>query len=153
MASTEPAGAGGARALLDVNVLIALHDQQHLHHEEAARWFIANARQGWATCPLTQNGCIRIMSQPGYPNPVPMGDALSMLGRSCSQPHHQFWPDDISLLDAKRLVHGRMHGHRQLTDLYLLALAVAHGGRFVTFDAQVPLSAVRGATASHLLSI
>jgi uncharacterized protein len=151
MASTE-AGAP-ARALLDVNVLIALHDEQHVHHAAAARWFIDHARHGWASCPLTQNGCIRIMSQPGYPNPVPMGEALTMLQRSCAHASHAFWPDDVSLLDTKRLVHGRIHGHRQLTDLYLLALAVAHDGRFVTFDAQVPLSAVRGATAQHLLSI
>ena len=93
------------------------------------------------------------MSQPGYPNHVPMGDALAMLQRSCAHASHQFWPDDVSLLDGKRLVRGRMHGHRQLTDLYLLALAVAHGGRLVTFDAQVPLSAGRNATAAHLLAI
>lgn len=150
MASTEPAA---ARALLDVNVLIALHDQQHVHHDIAARWFENNARHGWASCPLTQNGCVRIMSQPGYPNAVPLADVLAMLEHSCTHASHQFWPDDISLLDAKRLHHGRMHGHRQLTDLYLLALAVEHDGRFITFDAQIPLSAVRGATARHLVSI
>lgn len=76
-----------------------------------------------------------------------------MLQRSCSHASHEFWADDISLLDAKRLVHARMHGHRQLTDLYLLALAVRHGGRLVTFDGQVPLSAVRGASQAHLLAI
>ena len=151
MASTEPAVP--RRALLDVNVLIALHDEQHVHHDVAARWFIEQARHGWASCPLTQNGCIRIMSQPGYPNAVPLGDSLAMLQRSCAHASHQFWPDDVSLLDSRRLVHGRMHGHRQLTDLYLLALAVAHGGRLVTFDAQVPLSAVRNATEIHLLAI
>jgi predicted nucleic acid-binding protein len=59
----------------------------------------------------------------------------------------------VSLLDATRMQHARMHGHRQLTDLYLLALAVHHGGRFVTFDAQIPLSAVRGATRDHLVSL
>jgi uncharacterized protein len=151
MASTDPAAP--LRALLDVNVLIALHDEQHVHHEVAANWFIEQARHGWASCPLTQNGCIRIMSQPGYPNPVPLGDSLAMLQRSCTHASHQFWPDDVSLLDSRRLVHGRIHGHRQLTDLYLLALAVAHSGRLVTFDAQVPLSAVRNATEKHLLAI
>jgi len=152
MASTESAGAA-PRALLDVNVLIALHDQQHVHHETAAKWFIENARGGWASCPLTQNDCVRVMSQPGYPNAIAVGEAVALLQRSCSHAHHEFWADDISLLDARRMVHGRMHGHRQLTDLYLLALAVNHGGRLVTFDAQIPLSAVRGATARHLLSI
>lgn len=150
MASTEPAA---PRALLDVNVLLALHDAQHVHHRVAADWLASHQRAGWATCPLTQNGCIRILSQPNYPNPVPLADALSLLRRSCSLPSHHFWTDDISLLDETRLNHGRMHGHRQITDLYLLALAVAHKGRFVTFDAQVPLSAVRGARAEHLVVI
>ena len=150
MASTSPPP---RRALLDVNVLIALHDEQHAHHRTAADWLSAHARGGWATCPLTQNGCVRILSQPNYPNPVPLADALTVLRRSCAHPSHAFWPDDISLLDASRLDHGRMHGHRQITDLYLLALAVAHDGRFVSFDAQIPLSAVRGAASRHLVSI
>ncbi len=150
MASTE---ASAARALLDVNVLIALHDEQHMHHELAARWFEQHAHHGWASCPLTQNGCARIMTQPGYPNPVPLSQVLTILAKSCSHASHQFWPDNISLLDDARLHHGRMHGHRQLTDLYLLALAVAHQGRLVTFNARIPLNAVRGASPAHLVSI
>ncbi|HET9822291.1 MAG TPA: TA system VapC family ribonuclease toxin [Burkholderiaceae bacterium] len=148
MASTEP-----GCALLDVNVLIALHDEQHIHHEAAALWFLADATAGWATCPLTQNGCVRIMSQPGYPNAIGVGEAVAMLQHSCSHPKHRFWADDVSLLDAKRFAHGRVHGHRQLTDLYLLALAVRHGGRLVTFDGQIPMSAVHGAAARHLVCI
>ena len=140
-------------ALLDVNVLIALHDGQHVHHQVAADWLLANVDQGWASCPLTQNGCVRIMSQPNYPSPLLLTDALDMLGASCADASHQFWSDDISLLDATRLNRQRMHGFRQLTDLYLLALAVKHGGRFVTFDAKVPLSAVRGAKPEHLVVI
>lgn len=150
MASTESAA---RRALLDVNVLIALHDEQHVHHRIAADWLSAHAGGGWATCPLTQNGCARILSQPNYPNPVRLVDALALLHHSCALPSHAFWPDDISLLDGARLDHRRMHGHRQLTDLYLLALAVEHNGRLVTFDAQIPLSAVRGARSAHLISI
>ena len=150
MASIESAA---RRALLDVNVLIALHDEQHVHHRTAADWLSGNARSGWATCPLTQNGCVRILSQPNYPNPVPLADALMVLRRSCALPSHVFWHDDISLLDTARLDHGRMHGHRQITDLYLLALAVEHDSRLVTFDAQIPLSAVRGATPGHFVSI
>jgi uncharacterized protein len=134
-------------------VLIALHDEQHVHHAVAARWFENNARHGWATCPLTQNGCMRIMSQPNYPNTVLLANALAMLALSCAHANHRFWSDDISLLDAARMNHARMHGHRQLTDLYLLALAIRNEGRLVTFDAQIPLSAVRGAAARHLVSI
>jgi toxin-antitoxin system PIN domain toxin len=146
----EPAA---PRALLDVNVLIALHDRQHIHHDVAASWFEANARHGWASCPLTQNGCLRIMSQPGYPHAAPLVQVLKMLARSCAHTLHRFWPDDVSLLDEAALRHDRMHGHRQLTDLYLLALAVRHEGRLVTFDAQIPLVAVRGASARHLVAL
>lgn len=144
MVATEP-------ALFDVNVLIALHDQQHIHHELVAAWFVVHADQGWASCPLTQNGCIRVMSQPGYPNPLSLTRAIELLAHSCAHPSHRFWPDDISLLDAAWLNRHHMHGYRQLTDLYLLALAVCHGGRFVTFDAKVPLSAVHGAKPGHLV--
>ena len=133
------------RALLDVNVLIALHDEQHVHHELASAWFVDNAAQGWASCPMTQNGCIRILSQPGYTNPVPTAHAFALLKRSCAGAAHQFWPDDVSVLDETRFLHAHVHGHRQLTDLYLLALAVKNSGRFVTFDAKVALSTVHGA--------
>jgi len=151
MAPTEPRGS--RRALLDVNILIALHDAQHVHHDLASNWFVENAGHGWASCPLTQNGCVRILSQPGYTNPVPLAQALQLLKRSCSAKVHAFWPDDFSVLDESRMHHAHMHGHRQLTDLYLLALAVKHGGRFVTFDAKVPLSAVHGARREHLVSL
>ncbi len=148
MASTEVTR---VPALFDVNVLIALHDGQHVHHQVAVDWLLANADQGWSSCPLTQNGCVRIMSQPNYPNPMVLVDALDMLDSSCADASHSFWSDDISLLDASRLNRQRMHGFRQLTDVYLLALAVKHGGRFVTFDAKVPLSAVRGAKPEHMV--
>ena len=93
-------------------------------------------------------GHARYPNSPGTPAAV-----AGILTKLRALPGHVFWPDDISLLDAARLDHGRMHGHRQITDLYLLALAVEHDGCFVTFDAQIPLSAVRGATARHLVSI
>ena len=142
-----------ARALLDVNVLIALHDQQHVHHAMAAEWFAAHAAQGWASCPLTQNGVLRIMSQPAYPNAQPLGLLMALFERSFAARVHVFWPDDISIVDGQRFEPAHMHGHRQITDLYLLALAVAHGGRFVTFDTRVPLSAVRGAKTQHLVRL
>ena len=139
------------RALLDVNVLIALHDSDHVHHGLASRWFQAHAGQGWASCPLTQNGCLRIMAQPGYQQPQPLRTLVAMLARSTAAPFHEFWPDDVSLLDAARFAHGHIHSPRQLTDLYLLALAMRHGGRLVTFDRRMPLSAVPGASEEHLV--
>lgn len=136
------------RALLDVNVLIALLDADHTLHERAMIWFAQHAERGWASCPITQNGCVRIMSHPGYPNAMPVQAVADRLREAAAAPFHEFWPDDISLLDSKIADAARIHGPRQLTDVYLLALAVRHGGQFVTFDASVPLEVARGARKS-----
>jgi uncharacterized protein len=141
------------RALLDINVLIALHDRDHIHHERAALWLEANISHGWASCPLTQNGVLRTMSQAGYSSPQPLAVLLNMLHSSTATPHHRFWNDDISVLDAAHFQHSHMHGPRQLTDVYLLALAVKNGGRLVGFDQRIALTAVRGATAAHLVAL
>lgn len=139
------------RALLDINVLIALLDADHTLHARAIRWFDDNARDGWASCPITENGCARIMSNPGYPNRVPVAAVVERLAAAAATQWHAFWPDDVSLLDAAIADSRRIHGPRQITDLYLLALAVHHGGRFVTFDGSIPLSPVVGARREHLL--
>lgn len=139
------------RALLDVTVLIALHDRDHVHHLRAANWLHENIGHGWASCPLTQNGCLRIMSHSGYSQPQPLAVLIAMLARSTAGQHHRLWPDDLSLLDASRFQHAHMHSGRQLTDLYLLALAVRHGGRLVSFDQRIALTAVHGAEPRHLL--
>lgn len=139
------------RSLLDVNVLIALLDTDHSLHAHAMRWFGDNAGAGWASCPITQNGCVRIMSQQGYPNCLPVQAVIERLREASSETLHEFWPDDISLLDPRAADSTRIHGPRQLTDTYLLALAVHHHGRFVTFDASVPMEAVMGAKKSNLL--
>lgn len=141
------------RALLDVNVLIALLDAAHVHHAIARAWLEQNIAAGWASCPITQNGCVRILSQPAYPNRIPPAQAIERLQRAVSTSHHAFWPDDLSVLDAERIEGNRIHSPRQLTDVYLLALAVKAEGRFVTFDATVALSAVRGALAAHLVAL
>ena len=139
------------RALLDVNVLIALLDADHSLHPSASEWFASRARAGWASCPITQNGCVRIMSHPGYPNALSVRAVTERLREACASALHEFWPDDVSLLDAKIVDAARIHGPRQLTDLYLLALAVRHGGQFITFDAAVARDAVKGAEKKHLL--
>jgi toxin-antitoxin system PIN domain toxin len=139
------------RALLDINVLIALHDRDHIHHERAALWLEANISAGWASCPLTQNGCLRIMSQAAYSSPQPLAVLVPMLQNSTATPFHAFWNDLISMLDSALFQHSQIHSPRQLTDVYLLALAVHHGGRLVGFGQRIPLSAVRGATAEHLV--
>lgn len=141
------------RALFDVSVLVALHDEHHVHFEPVAHWMADHVDQGWASCPLTQNGCLRVLSQPSYPNTRPMSQLWEPLHAAFSQRAHEFWADDLSLFDAQRIRRDRIHGHRQLTDIYLLALAVKHGGRLVTLDTAIPLEAVRGATAKHLVRI
>ena len=141
------------QALLDVNVLIALLDPDHSLHERAREWFSRNARSGWTSCPISQNGCVRIMSHPGYPNALPVRAVMERLREATRSPYHEFWADDVSLLEPQTADASRIHGPRQLTDLYLLALAVRRSGRFVTFDASVPVSAVRGAEKRHILAL
>ena len=142
-----------SRALLDINVLIALLDADHSLHERARQWFRRDATGGWASCPLTQNGCVRIMSHPGYPNALPVRSVVERLRDATESGDHEFWPDDATLLDPQIIDASRIHGPRQVTDVYLLALAVHRGGRFVTFDASVPLGAVTVARREHLLAL
>lgn len=141
------------RALLDVNVLIALLDADHASHSSALAWFGEHARSGWASCPITQNGCVRIMSHPGYPNAHTVLEVVQRLRSATADRTHMFWPDSESLLDARLVDATRVHGPRQLTDVYLLGLAVRNGGRLVTFDASIAMNAVKGATADHLLRL
>ena len=131
-------------ALLDVNVLIALLDAEHVHHEAARRWLRENIQHGWATCPITQNGCLRIMAQPGYSNRIPAPLVAERLREATATIHHRFWPDNVSLLETSTVDWERIIGPKQITDVYLLALAVEHQGRFVTFDARIAPDAVRG---------
>lgn len=139
------------RALLDVNVLIALMDAAHVGHAKARAWLRREVAKGWASCPLTQNGCIRIMSQPAYPGALPAAEVAQRLAEAARGPAHAFWPDDVSLLDEGVLEWSRVLGHRQVTVSYLLALAVRHGGRFITFDARIDSKVVHGGTGKHLV--
>jgi toxin-antitoxin system PIN domain toxin len=141
------------RALLDVNVLVALFDANHSLHAPAVRWFDEHGDAGWASCPITQNGCVRVMSQPNYPEHVPVVNIVDRLRQATAHRAHEFWPDDASLLDDKKIDATRVHGPNQLTDVYLLALAVAHGGCLVTLDQSIPMAAVRGAQKKHLMVI
>lgn len=141
-------------ALLDVNFLVALFDSAHISYEKAHRWFAANKRQGWATCPITLNGCIRILSNPAYRtvDATPL-EVAERLREFCGTSHHHFWPDSISPVDERLFRWPAISGHQKLTDAYLLALAVHHHGKLATFDRSIPLKAVLGATASHLVLV
>lgn len=139
--------------LLDVNVLIALIDPAHVQHDAAHEWFAAHGRQAWATCPLTENGVLRIVGHPRYPNsPGTPADVAQMIGGLRALPGYAFWTDDISLLDTEKIDTARLLSSGQVTDSYLLALACAHKGQLATFDRRLVTDAVRGgAQGLHLI--
>ena len=139
------------RALLEINVLLALFDADHVDHGRTREWLEAEIDNGWASCAITQNGFVRVISQPRYPSPIPIARAVEGLARASQGGHHEFWPCDLSLLDGQLFDPTRLHGHRQVTDAYLLALAIAHGGRLVTFGRAIPLQAVAGAGPENLV--
>lgn len=139
--------------LLDVNVLIALIDSRNSQHRAAHEWFSQIGQESWATCPLTENGVLRVVGNPRFPNspgsPQAVAESLdSLLG----QPGHKFWADDISLLDRGKFDLRRLLNASQVTDSYLLALAIAHGGQLATFDRRLLTDAVlNGAQGLHLI--
>ncbi|OGS81748.1 MAG: DNA-binding protein [Gallionellales bacterium GWA2_59_43] len=139
--------------LLDVNVLVALIDPAHVQHDAAHDWFAKHGKKAWATCPLTQNGVMRIVGHARYPNsPGTPAAVAQLMAGLCTLPCHVFWPDDISLLDTKKLDASRILSSAQVTDSYLLALACAHGGKLATFDRRLVTDAVRGgAKGLHLI--
>ena len=141
------------RALLDINVLLALLDTDHVDHDRARGWLSAEIDHGWASCAITQNGFVRIISQPRYPSPIATAEAVDLLAAACAGEHHSFWPCDVSVLDGAVVETRHLLGPRQVTDAYLLALATQHGGRFVTFDRSVPLGTVHGATPENLVAL
>ncbi len=139
------------RLLLDVNVWVALLDDAHVFSAQANELIETPGLQ-IATCPLVENGVIRVMNSPSYGRRGAVGirQVRVRVQQACAELDHEFWPDDVSLRDDGRFDFERIHGHQQIIDVYLLALAAAHGGCLVTFDRGIPLSAVRGATARNL---
>jgi toxin-antitoxin system PIN domain toxin len=138
------------RALLDINVIIALLDPAHVMHQPARQWMARESGQGWASCPITENGVVRIMAQPGYPNPRPAARVAERLAEACRHPSHAFWPESVSLLRPGLIAWERVLGPRQITDAYLLALSAAHGGRFVSFDRRISTDLVPSAGPANL---
>lgn len=133
------------RYLLDVNVLIALVDPAHVQHEAAHAWFAATGRSAWASCPITEAGLIRVLGHPRYPNsPGPPAAVMPLLVDLRRQSGHAFWPDDISLTDTSLFDAAALLTASQVTDSYLLGLAVRHGGRLATFDRRITPTAVLG---------
>ena len=141
-------------ALLDVNVLVALFDPDHVHHDLAHDWFGAHRAGGWATCAITENGFLRVVSNPHYQPDAPRpAVAAGQLRRFCESGHHRFWSETVSLRDETLFSLPAAAGHRQLTDVYLLGLARKMNGTLATFDRGIPIAAVKGGRAEHLTVI
>ena len=139
-------------SLLDVNVLISLLDANHEHHRAVWGWFDQNDDR-WASCPITQNGYLRIVTQEKYKNRISISEAMRRLSQAVSTDDHQFLPDNISLIEPQLVEREHIQGPKQFTDIYLLALSVSHGARFVTLDSGVPRVAVRQATNDSMYII
>lgn len=138
-------------ALLDVNVLVALFDPDHVHHELAHDWFADHRDGRWATCAVSEAGFVRVVSNPAYGSAAAStADVIPLLRSFCSGASHEFWADDVSFRDESLFRPAFIRGYRQLTDIHLLGLATKRGGRLVTFDATIPVKAVVGATRDHL---
>jgi toxin-antitoxin system PIN domain toxin len=121
--------------LLDVNALIALMWPAHGSHSAVQRWFARNSRHGWATCPLTQASFVRILSNPAFSrDAVTPQEAISVLRANVSHRHHRFWVDEIGFIEVVEPVRRKIVGHQQVTDAYLLGLAIHKGGRLATMD-------------------
>jgi len=139
--------------LLDVNVLIALMDPSHVRNEDALSWFSTVGKHAWATCPMTENAVLRIVGHPSYPNwfgnPPVVAESLT---KFLSLPGHAFWPDDVSLFDREKVNVAYLSTAGQITDSYLLALAIAHRGQLASLDRRLVTDAVQnGAQGLHLI--
>jgi len=131
------------RYLLDVNVLIALVDPAHVQHEAVHDWFGRVGHKAFATCPITENGLLRIVGHPKYPNsPGPPGAVAHALLAIRALPGHNFWPDSISLADGTLITASLLTSPSRVTDSYLLALARANKGRLATLDHKLAPDAV-----------
>ncbi|MFB5649900.1 TA system VapC family ribonuclease toxin [Leptospira wolffii] len=131
--------------LLDVNVLIALTDSNHEFHEAAWEWFLERSSEVWATCPITENGFVRIFGSPKYPNgPGSEEKARELLSQLRLVRGHKFLHDDISISNLSIFPDLRFSLSKNLTDLYLLGLAANHSCKFVSFDAGIPWTQIVG---------
>ncbi len=143
------------RALFDTSFLVAFFDHDHNFHDIAVEWYGQNQRHGWATCPITQNGFLRILSGSKYSSKKQyrLTDVLRALHDNSQRDDHEFWADDISLLDDDLFRLDQVLGPKQLTDVYLLGLAIKNGGRLVTFDRKIPISSVKNAKIDDLVVV
>lgn len=121
--------------LLDLNLLVALAWPNHVHHRPALAWFVEHRDAGWATCPATESGFVRVSSNRRVvPEARTPREAIELLRDLVALPGHEFWPDDVSFATGQDIAVDALLGHRQVTDAHLVALAVGRRGRVATFD-------------------
>ena len=124
--------------LLDTNLLIALLWPSHERHELALKWFTRHRAKGWATCPITQAGFVRIVSNPAFSrDAVQPREAIQVLSANTVAKDHAFWPDELPIAEAVAFTGVRLMGHQQVTDAYLLGLAIRQGGVLATLDQRI----------------
>jgi hypothetical protein len=124
--------------LLDTNLLIALLWPSHERHDLAVKWFTRRRGKGWATCPFTQAGFVRIVSNPAFSrDAVQPREAIQVLSANTAAKDHEFWPDDLPLAGAAAFAGVRLVGHQQVTDVYLLGLAVSRSALLATLDKRI----------------
>ena len=142
-------------ALLDVNALLALLWEDHKFHESMAQWFASKQNRGWATCPITEQGFVRIVSNVAYMKPAPgIRSALDLLQKTTeASRNHEFWADDLPLSALSPSIRRQLQGHQQITDAYLLALAMHHDGLLLTFDRRIIALAPEGSAERNALKI
>ena len=124
--------------LLDTNVLIALLWPSHAKHDLTVKWFARHRGKGWATCPLTEAGFVRIVSNAAFSrDAVTPREAVGVLAANTAAKDHAFWPDELPLAEATAFAGARLVGHQQVTDAYLLGLALHRGGMLATLDERI----------------
>jgi len=137
--------------LLDVNMLVALLWGSHEDHKRVRTWFVGSSKVGWATCPFTQAGCVRILSNPAFSKNAPsLQQALELLSVNLNHPSHVFWPDDLTLIEAVRPMERLLVGHKQVTDAYLLGLAIRRKAKLITLDRSISALLAKEKQASLL---
>jgi toxin-antitoxin system PIN domain toxin len=140
--------------LLDVNVLIAMTWPSHEAHGKVQHWLSGRGGEKWASCPFTQTAFVRILANPSFsPNALTTANALTLLQSNLGHPAHQFWPDDIGLMDAIALVQAKIVGHQQVTDAYLLGLAIYKKGKLATLDHKLPTLLSERISTRHLVTV
>jgi toxin-antitoxin system PIN domain toxin len=141
--------------LLDVNVLLGLLWPSHAFHASALNWFLEHREEGWATCPLTEIGFLRVVTNPVFsPDAPDFGNAIEMLTASKQESRfHRFWPASIPCEEVASIFGERVSGHKQIPDVYLLSLAMHHGGKLLTFDRRILHLAPEGSAERAALTI